>query len=147
VFQDSLMNMYHQLDQFRGETYFGRWLRRIVVTRSLMHLRSPWRRAQQWLWGEREAEIAADGAAPLQDDAAAQLDAERLLARLTPTARAVVWLHTVEGYSHEEIAAQFGRSTSFSKTQLARALQRLRASAQPQQESELWDPAKKPSRV
>jgi len=42
------------------------------------------------------------------------------------TARAVVWLYEVEGYSHEEIARAFGRSVSFSKSQLARSHQRLR---------------------
>jgi RNA polymerase sigma-70 factor (ECF subfamily) len=38
----------------------------------------------------------------------------------------VVWLYDVEGYSHEEIAAMFGRTTSFSKSQLARGHGRLR---------------------
>jgi RNA polymerase sigma-70 factor (ECF subfamily) len=38
----------------------------------------------------------------------------------------VVWLYEVEGYSHEEIATEFGRSVSFSKSQLARAHRRLR---------------------
>ena len=54
------------------------------------------------------------------------LDVERALASLSPTARAVVWLYEVEGYSHEEIARFFGRSVSFSKSQLARAHIRLR---------------------
>jgi RNA polymerase sigma-70 factor (ECF subfamily) len=38
----------------------------------------------------------------------------------------VVWLHDVEGYTHDEIAALMGKTTSFSKSQLARAHQRLR---------------------
>jgi DNA-directed RNA polymerase specialized sigma24 family protein len=37
-----------------------------------------------------------------------------------------VWLFEVEGYSHEEIAKAFGKSVSFSKSQLARAHARLR---------------------
>jgi RNA polymerase sigma-70 factor, ECF subfamily len=60
------------------------------------------------------------------DARAEQLDVERALAILSPTARAVVWLYDVEGYSHEEIAQAFGRSISFSKSQLARAHARLR---------------------
>jgi len=39
----------------------------------------------------------------------------------------------VEGYSHEEIARAFGRSVSFSKSQLARAHVRLRAWFEPQE--------------
>jgi RNA polymerase sigma-70 factor (ECF subfamily) len=57
---------------------------------------------------------------------AENIDVERALASLTPTARAVVWLFEVEGYSHEEIAQSFGRSVSFSKSQLARAHLKLR---------------------
>ena len=56
------------------------------------------------------------------------------MASLTPVGRAVVWLFEVEGYSHEEIARLFGRSVSFSKSQLARALARLRQTLAPQEE-------------
>jgi RNA polymerase sigma-70 factor (ECF subfamily) len=38
----------------------------------------------------------------------------------------VVWLHDVEGYTHEEIAERMERTVSFSKSQLARAHARLR---------------------
>jgi DNA-directed RNA polymerase specialized sigma24 family protein len=48
------------------------------------------------------------------------------LERLSETSRAVVWLHDVEGYTHEEIAAMMGKTPSFSKSQLARAHVRLR---------------------
>jgi len=40
--------------------------------------------------------------------------------------RAVVWLHDVEGYGHQEIADLFGKTESFSKTRLSRARARLR---------------------
>ena len=54
------------------------------------------------------------------------MDLERAMDSLSDTARTVLWLHDAEGLTHEEIAAAFGRSTSFSKTQLARAHQTLR---------------------
>ena len=54
------------------------------------------------------------------------MDLESALERLSDTARAVVWLHDVEGFTHEEIATQMGKTASFSKSQLARAHQRLR---------------------
>jgi RNA polymerase sigma-70 factor (ECF subfamily) len=37
----------------------------------------------------------------------------------------VLWLHDVEGYTHQEIAALAGKTASFSKSQLARGYQRL----------------------
>ena len=55
-----------------------------------------------------------------------RMDLEAAMDRLTVTARAVVWLHDVEGYTHDEIADQMGRTVSFSKSQLARAHSRLR---------------------
>lgn len=123
VLQDSMVRMFAALGSFRGEAPFGSWLRRIVVTQCLMQLRSPWRRARVYF------EDFGDSAAQLTNstDPSLAVDAERALRRLTPTARAVLWLHAVEGYSHAEIGAQFGRSESFSKTRLARALRRLRA--------------------
>jgi RNA polymerase sigma-70 factor (ECF subfamily) len=54
------------------------------------------------------------------------MDLEAALERLSETSRAVVWLHDVEGYTHEEIAGMMGKTPSFSKSQLARAHQRLR---------------------
>ena len=39
----------------------------------------------------------------------------------------MLWLYHAEGYTHEEIAAAMQRSTSFSKSQLARGTRRLRA--------------------
>src|SRR5690606_41278881 len=54
------------------------------------------------------------------------IDLARAVDRLPRTARTVVWLYDVEGLRHEEIAALFGRSVSFSKSQLARAHALLR---------------------
>lgn len=127
VLQDSMINMFASLQSFRSEAPFGSWLRRIVVNQSLMQLRSPWRRARVYWQDIATSTAALTAELTTESDPGVALDAERALRRLTPTARAVLWLHAVEGYSHAEIAAHFGRSESFSKTQLARALQRLRA--------------------
>jgi RNA polymerase sigma-70 factor (ECF subfamily) len=56
-----------------------------------------------------------------------RVDLEAALDQLSATARAVVWLHDVEGYTHEEIAALLGKTASFSKSQLSRAYARLRS--------------------
>ena len=55
-----------------------------------------------------------------------QVAIERALDALPDLARAVVWLHDVEGYTHREIGRLMQRTTSFSKSQLARAHRRLR---------------------
>jgi RNA polymerase sigma factor (sigma-70 family) len=137
LFQDTMMALFQRLGDFRGEAPLGAWLRQIAVTRCLMYLRSPWHRARlHW-------ESVDDGASlhsallPITPATSADVvDVERALESLTPVGRAVVWLFEVEGYSHEEIARLFGRSVSFSKSQLARALARLRQGLAPQEDQE-----------
>jgi RNA polymerase sigma factor (sigma-70 family) len=140
LFQDTMMAMFQRLGDFRGEAPLGIWLRQIAVTRCLMYLRSPWHRARlQWDSGDDHA--LHPSMLPVTPAASTDaLDVERALASLTPVGRAVVWLFEVEGYSHEEIARLFGRSVSFSKSQLARALARLRQGLAPQEDQEACTP-------
>ena len=127
IFQDTMMIFFQRLPEFRCEAPLGAWLRRIAVSRCLMYLRSPWQRARLCL-EPVDCGVAAEVAALITPGYTGELiDLERALATLTPTARAVVWMYEVEGYSHEEIAREFGRSVSFSKSQLARAHRRLHA--------------------
>jgi RNA polymerase sigma factor (sigma-70 family) len=124
--QDVFVEVLTKLDQYDGRGSFAGWVRTITVNKCLMQLRSPWQRARRWLdsaiedggnqWQER-------GRPPVTGDA---VDLERALARLGDTARAVVWLHDVEGYTHAEIGRLLGGTASFSKSQLARAHARLR---------------------
>jgi RNA polymerase sigma factor (sigma-70 family) len=131
VFQDTMMILFERLTEFRQEAPLGAWLRQIAVSRCLMHLRSPWRRVRLCLEGSDADAVAA--ATPVTAALPPELiDAERALATLAPTARAVLWMYEVEGYSHAEIAQAFGRSISFSKSQLSRAHLKLRAWFEPQ---------------
>ena len=124
--QDVFVEVLTKLDQYDGHGSFAGWVRSITVNKCLMHLRSPWQRARCWLdaagedggdqWSQRRS-VRATGDA---------VDLERALARLGDTARAVVWLHDVEGYTHAEIGRVLGGTASFSKSQLARAHARLR---------------------
>jgi RNA polymerase sigma factor (sigma-70 family) len=127
LFQETMMALFQRLSEFRGEAPLGAWLRQIAVSKCLMFLRSPWHRARLQLESDGETAMAYGlGALITPAPAAEGLDVEKALASLSPTARAVVWLYEVEGYSHEEIGRFFGRSISFSKSQLSRAHVRLR---------------------
>jgi len=123
--QDVFVEVLTSLGQYDGRGSFVGWVRTITVRKCLMHLRSPWRRGLRWietLGGEQSVESGASSA-PASGEA---LDLERALAQLNDTARAVVWLHDVEGYTHGEIGALLGGTASLSKSQLARAHARLR---------------------
>lgn len=139
LFQETLMTVFEQLDAFRGEAPLGAWVRQIAVSRCLMYLRSPWHRARLDLGAKHDEELMAlADSGQLSCDS---LDIEKALASLPPTARAIVWLFEVEGYSHEEISRAYGRTTSFSKSQLARAHRRLRQWLEPDEERQPCTPA------
>jgi RNA polymerase sigma factor (sigma-70 family) len=128
LFQETLMAVFQGLGGFRGEAPVGVWVRQVAVSKCLMYLRSPWHRARLRISDEGDSEgWVVESLLPVTPGPVAEaFDVERALATLASTARAVVWLFEVEGYSHEEIARAFGRSVSFSKSQLARAHRRLR---------------------
>jgi RNA polymerase sigma factor (sigma-70 family) len=141
LFQDTMMALFQRLGDFRGEAPLGAWLHRIAVSRCLMYLRSPWHRARlQWQPGDDPDSLRTAMLRVTPAISVDVVDVERALANLSPIGRAVVWLFEVEGYSHEEIARLFGRSVSFSKSQLARALARLRQGLAPQEEQEACTP-------
>ena len=123
IVQDTFVEVIHSIGRFRGEAPIGAWIRRIAVSKSLMHLRSYWERNKR---GLPEDDDEAVGYAPAAPDVHGRLDLEIALGLLPATARTVVWLHDVEGYTHEEIGALLGQTASFSKSQLARAYARLR---------------------
>jgi RNA polymerase sigma-70 factor (ECF subfamily) len=118
VVQETFLEVYRSLSRFRGEGSLWGWVRTIAASKALMRLRrNKYRDAD---------ELGDDVATPPRDQPVLRMDLEAALERLSDTARAVVWLHDVEGYTHEEIARMMGKSVSFSKSQLARAHARLR---------------------
>ena len=58
--------------------------------------------------------------------AAERDELERAIGKLPPRARAVLVLHDVEGWRHEEIGAELGMAVGSSKAQLHRARGLLR---------------------
>ncbi len=116
ILQDTFVEVSRSMDSYRGHGSLLAWMKRICVSKALMRLRRHARFPE-------EAFDDEDGAEPFRG----RLDLEGALARLSPTTRVVVWLHDVEGYTHEEIASLLKKSVSFSKSQLSRGHARLRA--------------------
>lgn len=138
LFQDTIVEVLRSIGTYSGNGAFGGWVRAIAVNKCLMYLRSPWHRSLSYLGAEESESLPValiDATAGPDIQAQASNDLERALAKLPPLTRSVVWLHDVEGYTHGEIARLMGRTASFSKSQLARAHQRLRELLDPQSES------------
>lgn len=123
--QEAFVRAWRALPGFRFESAVSTWLHRMAVTTALMELRS--RRSGPQFDTDDDA---LDGIG-LADSAGAgtalRLDLERAVATLPPRARAVLVLHDVEGWKHEEIACSLGMAVGTSKAQLHRARQLLRA--------------------
>ena len=122
--QEAFIRAWQALPMFRFESAFSTWLHRLAVNTALMQIRTR---------AGGEAGEGADSALESlpTDDTAGQrtrerLDLERAVATLPERARAVLVLHDIEGWKHEEIAAELGMAVGSSKAQLHRARKLLR---------------------
>lgn len=121
VLQETFVEVLRKIAGFRGDAEFGAWVKRIAINKCLAHLRSGWS-ARRGAMPDVET-LPGPGRA---DSGLHRIALEAALARLSDTARVVVWLHDVEGYTHREIGRMMHRTASFSKSQLARAHEHLR---------------------
>lgn len=121
--QEAFVRAWQALPAFRFESAVSTWLHRLAVNTALMELRS--RRGRPGMDDDEDALESV----PIADTAGNAMlgrDLERAVATLPPRARAVLVLHDVEGWKHEEIAAELGMAVGSSKAQLHRARHLLR---------------------
>jgi RNA polymerase sigma-70 factor (ECF subfamily) len=118
VLQETFFEVCRSIGRYRQEGSLWGWIRSIAASKALMRLRRNKYRDTDELHDEFVGQR--------REDSHLRMDLEAALERLPEVSRAVVWLHDVEGYTHEEIAGMMGKTASFSKSQLARAHARLR---------------------
>lgn len=131
VLQDTSVEVIRKLHTVRDAATFPGWIKRVAVNKCLGLLRSAWHRRATALLddgseGPTLASLHHDDGGDVRGTEAG-MDLADAMEKLGPTARSVVWLHDVEGYTHREIGELMGKTTSFSKSQLARAHERLRS--------------------
>ena len=117
VLQETFFEVCRSIGKFRGDGpgSMTAWIKRVAASKALMKIRYEKYRMADELREDAAWSGGRDG------DAGLRIDLETALAGLSDAARAVVWLHDVEGYKHEEIAELMDRTVSFSKSQLSRA--------------------------
>jgi RNA polymerase sigma-70 factor (ECF subfamily) len=125
--QDTFVRAFQRLEQFRGDAALSTWLHSIAVSVTFNGLRKVKR--------VRSRELAMEDMGPMDPVRAsspprAEPDLkERLhgaIDDLPEMYRAVVIMHDVEGYTHEEIGGALGVAAGTSKARLFRARQMLR---------------------
>ncbi|MDR6805458.1 RNA polymerase sigma-70 factor (ECF subfamily) [Dyadobacter sp. BE34] len=118
VLQDSFLEVFKHLNQFRGESTLGAWVKQIVVRKSTKKKRLViWQNVDDYTgegvdWGESEINAA---------------HLETAVLSLPDGFRTIFVLAEVEGYTHREIAEMLHISEGTSKSQLFHAKRKLRA--------------------
>ncbi len=126
VLQETFLEVFRSLSRFRGEGSFAGWVRKVAASKALQKLRTQRTAPAETVLDDELVECLHSPEGE-HSSAVVRMDLEAALANLSDTARAVVWLHEVEGWNHDEIALLWGKTASFSKSQLARAYARLRS--------------------
>ncbi len=128
VAQESFVRVFQSIHKFRGDSLFSTWLYRIVANMSLNRLREH--------KGKRLRETPAslaDGPSPVGDgpDSSPQeirAAVERAIHELPTMQRAVVILRHLDGLSTKQVSSILSCSHGTVKTQLHRALKKVRLS-------------------
>lgn len=121
ITQEAFIAAFRRIAQFRGDSPFWGWLRRVVINHAISALRRQ-PKAEIVEFEDYRSWDSGD-----QERIGLAMDLESALETLGDDDRTIIWLHDVEGYKHREIARLFGKTESFSKTRLARARKRLQA--------------------
>lgn len=122
--QEAFVRAWQALPGFRFESAFGTWLHRLAANTALMELRS--RRSAPGMDNDEDAVDNVGTHDTAGQHTALSMDLEQAVASLPPRARAVLVLHDVEGWKHEEIANSLDMAVGSSKAQLHRARKLLR---------------------
>ena len=117
IVQDAFVRMLGHVDGLDPRRPVLPWLKRVAANLAIDRLRRRWRDLPE------DAALAPVAGERPPD---AYGEALGLLQRLPPLARALVWLNQMEGWSHPELGRRFGRSESWSKSIVHRALAQLR---------------------
>lgn len=125
VVQESFLEVFTKLNEWRADSTFGAWLKRIVVNRSISMLRK-----RRWELVESEA---FDHIADDEQDFDFQTDESVLVEKIKSSIKElpdgykiVLSLYLLEGYDHVEIAEILNISESTSKSQYLRAKEKLK---------------------
>jgi RNA polymerase sigma factor (sigma-70 family) len=124
VLQESFLDAFNKVKDFRQETTFGLWLKQIVVNRSINLLR---KRKLDWVQMESEQlENIADEEPADEEDMQYKVAQVKQAMQLLPEGyRVVLSLYLLEGYDHDEIGQILNITENTSRTQFLRAKRKL----------------------
>lgn len=124
VLQESFIDAFARIGDFRQETTFGLWMKQIVVNKSISQLRK--RRMELIPIEDTDVEALADTELPDPEELELQVRQVRSAIQQLPDGyRVVLSLYLLEGYDHEEISHILKINENTSRTQYMRARRKL----------------------
>ena len=122
VLQESFLEAFTRIEDFRGDTTFGLWLKKIIINKSINCLRK--RRAE---FVSLDGIELADSAEENHDETILKVEEIKMaVAQLPDGYRVVLTLYLFEGYDHEEISHILKISEVTSRSQLMRGKVKLK---------------------
>jgi len=122
IMQEAFLSAFKNINTYEGKVSFGAWLKRIVINRSLDHLKK--RKVKFEEINERMN--IPDESVSIETEGITLEDIRKAMGELPDKYRVVLSLFLIEGYSHEEVAGMLGISNVASRTQFFRAKEKLR---------------------
>ncbi|HAN19385.1 MAG: hypothetical protein A2X13_01805 [Bacteroidetes bacterium GWC2_33_15] len=124
IMQESFLKAFEKIHTYRSEVSFGAWLKRIVINHSLDELR----KKKIELQSIEETSINPVEDSNENDESDIQAKVEEIrdkINNLPDGYRVVLSLYLLEGYDHDEISEILNITSSTSRSQCARAKQKL----------------------
>lgn len=125
IMQESFIEAFEKIRFFKGEGTFGSWLKRIVINKSINHLRS--KKPTTSLDNEKtEVPDDTESDKTYSENIFCRLEEIRNgIKKLPENYRIIISLNLLEGYDHEEIAGILGTTYGNVRTRFSRAKQKL----------------------
>ena len=129
--QNGFIKVFKKLDVYNFEGSLEGWIRRIMVNTAIDQIRKNKRDPFLMADDERVQNIEEDVPFSTEEDEYySKLKAEtaiKAISELSPAYKMVFNMYVIEGFTHKEIAEYLGISEGTSKSNLAKAKQKLRA--------------------
>ncbi len=121
VMQEAFLNAFTKIDTYQGVVSFGAWLKKIVINRSLDHLKK-----RKVKFEELNEKIPDEEPVNIEISEIQMEKLKNAIQQLPDGYRVVLSLYLLEGYDHEEIAQILGITNVSSRSQYMRAKLKLR---------------------
>ncbi|HNP20438.1 MAG TPA: sigma-70 family RNA polymerase sigma factor [Panacibacter sp.] len=117
ILQESYINIFSCINQFKGEGSFEGWLKKIVVNCAIRYVKKSRLKLVDPGKYETQQSPGEDFVIPNLSE----MELMKLVHALPDGYRLVFNLYAIEGYSHNDIASMLGIDPSTSRTQLLKA--------------------------